>query len=227
LVLCGPPLWIDWVVLSYDNFNLYLLVVDEALRYVWVFLTKSKDPPLDIIGAFFALHGHPDGECVWTDQGGELASSTAFGNLLLRDFRYRLEPTGADSPSQNGAVKIYNDKFGIRTRSLLYGSGLPAKYWSVALVHSVYLHNRLVHSATGSTPFETYNNQQPNLEYFKTFGSRVCVKRSGDRNAKLDEHNFHGIFLGFTATDQNIIYLDLDTGIVKQSHHATFDEVWY
>ncbi len=27
--------------------------------------------------------------------------------------------------------------------------------------------------------------------------------------------------------DQNIVYLDLDSGIVKQSHHATFDEAWY
>jgi hypothetical protein len=27
--------------------------------------------------------------------------------------------------------------------------------------------------------------------------------------------------------DQNILYLDLVLGIVKQSHHATFDEVWY
>ncbi len=222
-----PNKAIDWMVLSYDGFNSYLLVLDEALRYAWVFLTKSKDSPLDIIGAFFALHGHPDGGCLRTDQGGELASSTAFGDLLLWDFPYTLEPTGADSPSQNGAVEIYNDKFGTWTRSLLYGSGLPAKYWSAALVHLVYLHNRLVHSATGFTPFEMYNNQQPNLEYLKTFGSQVCVKRSGNRNAKLDKHNFHGIFLGFTSTDQNIIYLDLDTGIVKQSHHATFDEAWY
>ncbi len=111
-----------------------------------------------LIGAFFALHGHPDGWCIQTNQGGELASSSAFGNLLLRDFWYRLEPTGADSPFQNGAIKIYNDKFGIPPHSLLYGSGLPAKYWSAALVHSVYLHNRLVHSATESTPVEMYNN---------------------------------------------------------------------
>ena len=34
-------------------------------------------------------------------------------------------------------------------------------------------------------------------------------------------------FLGYTATDQNIVCLDLDTGIVKQSHHAQFDEAWY
>jgi hypothetical protein len=139
------------------------------------------------------------------DQGGELASSGAFRDLLLREFRYTLEPTGADSPSQNGAVEIYNDTFGIRTRALLYGAGLPAEYWSAALVHSVYLHNRLVHSTTLSTPFGLYYGVKPDLEFLKTFGSRVCVKRSGVRRAKLDRHDFTGIFLGYTATDQNII----------------------
>jgi hypothetical protein len=193
----------------------------------WVFLTKSKDPPIDIVRAFLTLHGHSDGGCVRTDQGGELASSGAFRDLLMREFSYSLEPTGADSPSQNGAVEIYNDKLGIRTRALLYGAGLPAKYWSAALVHSVYLHNRLVHSTTLSTPFGLYYGVKPDLEFLRTFGSQVCVKRSGDRHAKLDRHDFTGIFLGYTATDQNIVYLDLDSGIVKHSHHATFDEAWY
>ncbi len=35
------------------------------------------------------------------------------------------------------------------------------------------------------------------------------------------------IFLGYTATDQNIIYLNLDSGIGKSCHHAVFDEAWY
>jgi hypothetical protein len=104
----------DWVFLSYDGFNSYLFIIDEALRYAWVFLTKSKDPPLDIISAFFTMHGHRDGGGVCTDQGGVLASSSAFGDLLLREYQYTLEHTSADSPLQNGAVKIYNDKFGIR-----------------------------------------------------------------------------------------------------------------
>jgi hypothetical protein len=62
----------------------------------------------------------------------------------MQEFQYCLEPTGADSLSQNGAVEIYNDKLGIRTRALLYGAGLPAKYWSAALVHSVHLHKLLL-----------------------------------------------------------------------------------
>ncbi len=68
---------------------------------------------------------------------------------------------------------------------------------------------------------------KPDLQSLKTFGSRVGVKRTGNCSAKLDRHNFSGIFLGYTSTDQNIIYLDLDSGLVKRSHHATFDEAWY
>ena len=100
----------------------------------WVFLTKSKDPPIDIVRAFLTLHGHSDGGCVRTDQGGELASSGAFWNLLMREFSYSLEPTGADSPSQNGAVEIYNDKLGIWTRALLYGAGLPVGVYMQAMI---------------------------------------------------------------------------------------------
>jgi hypothetical protein len=128
---------------------------------------------------------------------------------------------------QNGAVEIYNGKLAVRTRSLLYGSGLPAKYWSLALLHLVYLHNQLVHTTTKITPFEAYYGLRPDLSHLKVFGSRVCVKISGICHGKLNHHDFKGIFLGYTATDQNIVYLDLDTGVVKRSHNAQFDEVWY
>ena len=178
----------DRVVSSYDGYTSYLLVIDEASRMAWVFLTKSKDPPIDIVRAFLTLHGHSDGGCVRTDQGGELASSGAFRDLLMREFSYSLEPTGADSPSQNGAVEIYNDKLGIRTRALLYGAGLPAKYSSAALVHSVYLHNRLVHNTTLSTPFGLYYGVKPDLEFLRTFGSRVCVASARCCEGRMRNH---------------------------------------
>ena len=53
------------------------------------------------------------------------------------------------------------------------------------------------------------------------------MKWTGSRHCKLDQHNFKGIFLGYTTTDQNIIYLDLDSGVGKSSHHAQFDEARY
>jgi hypothetical protein len=138
-----------------------------------------------------------------------------------------VEPTGADSPSQNGQAEKWNDTFAVTTQALLYGASLAPKYWSAALLHAVYLHNRWVHSCTGVTPFEGWWGVKPNLKYLKLFGARVCVKKTGARRSKLDKHDFRGLFLGYTSTNQNIRYLDLDSGNTKTYHHATFDKAWY
>ena len=74
-----------------------------------------------------------------TDQCGELARSKAFCETMLKDYGYVVECTGADSPSQNGGAKIYNNTLAVKVRTLLYGSGLPAKFCSAALFHTVYL----------------------------------------------------------------------------------------
>jgi hypothetical protein len=217
----------DRVIASWDGYSSYLLIVDDASRYIWVFLTKSKTPPIDIIDKFLQKFGHANGGSIRTDQGGELAGSSVLSDMVLRNHSYVFEPSGADSPSQNGQAEIYNDKLAVRTRTLLYGAGLPAKYWSSALLHAVYLHNRLVHSITRHTPFEGFFGVKPDLAALRVFGSRVCVKRTGHRRSKLDGHDFTGIFLGYTATYNNITYIDLDSGLVKTSHHAQFDEAWY
>jgi hypothetical protein len=146
---------------------------------------------------------------------------------MLNTFGYVVESTGADSPSQNGGAEIYKKPLAVKTRTLLYGAGLSSKFWSIALLHSVYLHNCLVHSATNKTPYEGCYVRKPDITHLKTFGSRVCVKHTGSRQCKLYRQDFTGIFLVYTATDQNIIYLDLDSGVVKSCHHAVFDEAWY
>jgi hypothetical protein len=65
------------------------------------------------------------------------------------------------------------------------------------------------------------------LKRLRVFGSRICVKRTGHRRAKLDKHSFTGIFIGYAATDANVRYIDMESGLVKTSHHAVFDECWF
>ena len=132
----------DRVVQSYDCYCAYLLIVDGTSRRVWVFLTSSKTPPIALLRAFLMKFGLAKG-VIWTDQGGELARSAAFRTTMMNKYTYTVEPTGADSPSQNGGAEIYNGTLTETVRTLLYGSGLPAKFWSAALLHSVYLHSLL------------------------------------------------------------------------------------
>ncbi len=115
----------------------------------------------------------------------------------------------------------------MKMHALLYVSGLPTKNWSTALTDAVFLHNHLVHSKTKKTPFEGYYGAKPDLSGLKHFGSRVCVKKTCKQCGKLDRHNFTGIFLGYLATKQKMIYINLTSGLIKTSHHAQFDKAWY
>ncbi len=163
----------DCIVLSYNGFSVYLAFVDGASRHV----TALKEPLLHILCTFMSKFGCGNG-MIRLNQGSELAQSGAFCTMMLDEFSYVVEPTSADSTSQNGGAKIYNGTLAVKVRTLLYGSGLPAKFWSSALLHSVYLHNQLVHSATGKTPYKGWYGHKPDILHLKTFGSRVCVKQT-------------------------------------------------
>ena len=222
-----PNLVTDRVVESFDGFVAYLIIVDEHSKYVWVFLRKSKEPPIDLVSHFLQMYGRKSGGVIRCDQGGELAHSQDFRSRMLENHLYVVEPTGADSPSQNGGTEKWNDTLAVTTRALLYGASLPAKYWSAAITHAAYLHNRRVHFSLHCTPYERWYGTPPNLKRLRVFGSRICVKRTGHRRAKLDKHSFTGIFIGYAATDANVRYIDMESGLVKTSHHAVFDECWF
>eukprot|EP00970_Alexandrium_tamarense_P010353 scaffold2093_cov141-Alexandrium_tamarense.AAC.6 len=188
--------------------------------------SKETDRVVKSFDDFLRVHGHAKGGLIRTDQGGELARSIAFRQAMLQRHNFDVTTTSSDSNLASRAEK-WNDTLATTTRVLLYSSGLPPKYWSVALRHAVYLNNRRVHAVTKKTPFEAWNGIKPSLKHLKVFGSRVCVAKPGKHYAKLDRGDYRGIFLGYTATDANVIYLDLDTGVVKSSPSATFDEAWY
>jgi hypothetical protein len=185
----------DCIITSYNGQAAHLFIVDSASCRVWVFLTKSKEPLLDILKVFMAKFGLGMGD-IRTDQGGELAWSAFFWEMMLKDLGYVVKPTGADSPSQNGGAEIYNNTLAVKVRTLLYGAGLSKKFWSAALLHTVYLHNQLVHLEMHKTPYKGWYGCKPDIAHLKTFGSWICVKCTGSRRCKLDLQDFTGIFLG-------------------------------
>ena len=66
-----------------------------------------------------AQFGLVNGGVIRCDQGGELARSKAFVATMLNVHNYVVEPTGADSPSQNGGIERWNDFFPVTVRARL------------------------------------------------------------------------------------------------------------
>ena len=218
------------IITSRDGYNSYLIIIDRYSSYTWVMLSRSKDPPLNFVKDF--LMTHKDKKCpiirVRTDQGGELWKSTAFQEVI-QESQSILEPTGAGDPAQNGKAEAPNKTFARMLRGMLFNAGLGSEFWSYALLHAVYIKNRLPHSSLHMkrSPYEAYTGIKPNLSMLRVWGCRVIVKQPNKRDAKLDDNTTQGIFLRFTATDKNIVYLDLATNNEKISSNVTFDEAHF
>ncbi len=65
----------DWIVLSYDGYSSYVLVIDEASRYTWVFLTTSKElMDTSTVGKFARIKVESWPACLlcWTQSSGRI-----------------------------------------------------------------------------------------------------------------------------------------------------------
>ena len=212
-------------ITSIDGYNSYLLIIDRKTRRLWGFLSKSKSPPIDTARTFLQRNKcrHSTRKIIRTDEGGELYRSHAFQHMADAEG-FILQPTAPDAARQNGLAERPNGTLGNMMRCLLRMAALPPEYWSYALLHAIYIKNRLPHRTTGCTPYFGWTGKKPSAKHWRMFGCPVVVRLPGDRHAKLDTHTTHGQFLGFTATDHNIYYRDTKTNRIKIATHVTFDE---
>ena len=213
-------------ITSIDGYNSYLLIIERKSRFIWIFLTSSKFPPVSaaksILEKFKSKNTH---RTVRTDQGGELGKSDDFREMIS-DCGFSLEITGSDASAQNGLAENPNKSLAMMVRCLLYSSEMEAKYWSYALIHATYIKNRLPHATIGITPYEAFTGKRPDLSRLLIFGSIVYGRKPGRRPAKLDKHDSVGIFLGYTATEKNVRFRDLHSHIIKTATHVFYDEAY-
>jgi hypothetical protein len=71
------------IIKSHDGFSSYLLIIGAATRYIWVFLLKSKDPPIALIDQFLNKHGTSTKGTITTTPGGLLHKSKTFQTLCI------------------------------------------------------------------------------------------------------------------------------------------------
>jgi len=72
-----PNITSDQVIDSYDGYSSYLLIVDDKSAMSWIFLTKTKHPPMEHVRLFLRTFGRARslGGFIRCNQGGELAKT--------------------------------------------------------------------------------------------------------------------------------------------------------
>ena len=212
------------LVTSVDKFRAYLIIIDKKSRYIWIYLTKTKTPPLDQVQGLLSIFEKFTLATIMTDQGGELARSNKF-KLLCQRNNYILQPTGAYASKQNGMAEKPNKDLAQIMRCLLYSAGLDSKFWSYALRHAVYLKNRWPHaSLQWHTPYELMFKTKPELSHLRIFSALVNTKSNAKQYMKLDTMTSQGIFMTYSGTNKNVYVVNEDDTNERLSTHLTYDE---
>jgi hypothetical protein len=87
----------DRVVTSFGGYNSYLFVVNESTKFTWVYLCKSKEPPIQLVNLHLDQFGGKSG-FICTDQGGKLAGSNNFikqmaeRHFIVEPIRVQIAP---------------------------------------------------------------------------------------------------------------------------------------
>ena len=97
--------------------------------------------------------------------------------------------------------------------------------WDEATRTTVYVHNRLSHSALGfKTHEEMYIGKKPEVSHLKIFGCLVYVHILEEKRTKLDPSGKKGIFVGYCEVSKAFkIYISRFHHI-EISRDVTFDK---
>ena len=96
--MASKPLHVDYAFMpqpSIRDFTAFLAVKDAATNYTWIFPTRNKRPPLDIVKYLLSILQKENRPTKYArvDEDGALANNTEFCKLLLTNDIH-LQDTG-------------------------------------------------------------------------------------------------------------------------------------
>jgi hypothetical protein len=108
------------------------------------------------------------------------------------------QTTCINTPKQNGISERKNRHILEVTRSLLFQTNVPKRFWSEAVLTAVHLINRLPSIVLkNKSPLEILNKRKSKLDHLSVFGCIYFVHIK--RHNKLDKNTVKTIFLGYSS----------------------------
>jgi hypothetical protein len=219
--ICGP------VTPTTPSGNRYfILLVDDASRFMWVRALASKDTATAAIKHFQATAEAETGRklrAFRSNRGGEFNSTDFAEHCAEHGVRRQL--TTPYTPQQNGVVERRNQTVVGTTRSMLKAKGLPGIFWAEAVTTAVYVLNRSpTKGVTGMTPYEAWHGRKPDVHHLRTFGCVAFVKDTTPNLKKLDDRSHPMIFVGYEQGTKGYRVYDPSTRRVHVSRDVVFDE---
>jgi len=134
-------IWGPLAQTSIHGHKQFLTIVDDFSRFLWVILLKNKSEVSSQVKSFIQLienHHHITPKFARSDNGLEFLLPEFYASKGIIHQRSCVE-----TPEQNGTVERKHQHILNVARALLFQSKLPNIFWSYAVLHLVFLINRI------------------------------------------------------------------------------------
>jgi hypothetical protein len=219
--VCGPK-----PSTSINGYVYYVSFIDDYYRKTWVYFLKSKDEVFSKFKEFKALIENLSERKIKklrSDNGGEYTSKE-FANFCM-DVGIKRELTTPYNPQQNGVAERKNITIMEAVKTMIHDQDLPMHLWAEATKTTVYVQNRLSHSALGfKTPEEMFSGKKLEVSHLKIFGCPVFVHIPKEKRMKLDPSGKKGIFVKYCEVSKAFRVYIPGYHHIEISRDVTFDE---
>ncbi|KAK2416966.1 putative mitochondrial protein [Trifolium repens] len=223
---CYDLLHVDiWGPISTKSINghsYFLTIVDDFSRFTWVILMKQKSEARQKLIDFITLikiQHNVDVKMIRSDNGPEFIMPQFYSSKGIIH-----QTSCVETPQQNGRVERKHQQILNIARALLFQAKLPKYFWSYAVLHAIFLINRVPSPILqNKCPYELLNGELPDLSNLKVFGSLAYATTLQANRTKLSDRSRKCIYLGHKSGVKGTILYDLHSKEIfisrNVSHH--------
>jgi hypothetical protein len=158
-----------------------------------------------------------------SDNGMEFKNSQIEGFLEEEGIKH--EFSSPYIPQQNGVVERKNRTLLDMARTMLEEYKTLDRFWVEAINTACYSINRLyLHHILKKTSYKLFTSKNPNVSYFRVFGSKCFILIKRGRSSKFAPKAVEGFLLGYDSNTRAYRVFNKSTGLVEVSCDIVFDE---
>jgi hypothetical protein len=110
-------------------------------------------------------------------------------------------------------------------RTMLNEYKTSDRFWAEVVNTSCHATNRLyLHKLIKKTPYELLTGNNPNVSYFRVFGSKCYVLQKRSKSSKFAPKVYKVSYLAMTQTHAHIMFSTKGSGGVETTCDTMFDE---
>jgi transposase InsO family protein len=226
LELLHMDLFVLIAYISIGGSKYCLVIVDDYSRFTWVFFLQDKSQTQDTLKRFLRRTQNEFGlriKKIRSDNGMEFKNSQIEGFLEEEGIKH--EFSSPYTSQQNGVVERKNRTLLDMAKTMLAEYKTPDRFWAEAINTACYSINQLyLHRILKKTSYELLTGKNPNVSYFRVFGSKCFILIKRGRGFKFAPKAVEVFLLGYDSNTRAYRVFNKSTTLVEVSCDIVSDE---